>query len=186
MNNPVNGADPSGHYVRDKTREDIQYGLGGVYVAATLVLAQTVLYVFQEITKVIVDTVDDIITKNELKDQIQDQSVYVMKDKTTEEVKYIGRTNDPGRRNTEHTKKKAAENLTDLIVVATGLTKDQAKLAEQSLIVAYGLSNLNNRRNEISQQFIDNYISLAGESVSLRLSVTEDELYHILHFWEDP
>lgn len=103
---------------------------------------------------------------------IRDQSVYVMRNKASGEVQYVGRTNDPGRRQAEHEKDPKKENLLPLEVKYTGLTKTEARVMEQVLISAYSLENLSNARREIAAGNIngfagkiDNIISIFGGSM---------------------
>lgn len=66
------------------------------------------------------------------------------------EVKYVGITNSPKRRSDEHQRNPDKRVLT-MKVVKTGMTKGEARLAEQALVSTYTLSNLLNRRREIAR-----------------------------------
>ena len=64
----------------------------------------------------------------------RNQSVYVMRDKTTGDIQYVGRTNNPIRRQSEHSKDPKKANLLPLEVKFSGLTKIEARVIEQILI----------------------------------------------------
>lgn len=80
----------------------------------------------------------------------RNQSVYVMRNKTTNEVQYVGRTNNPARRQSEHAKDPKIANLQPLEIKFSGLTRGEASAMEQMLISAYSLDNLSNARREIA------------------------------------
>ena len=85
-------------------------------------------------------------------------------------MKYVGRTNDPGRRLYEHhdTVHPWRQNYI-MTVVATGLTKDDAILLEQTLISAYTLNYLENARREIAVKNVgkfQSYLAAVAEIIS--------------------
>ena len=94
--------------------------------------------------------------KNEIKEQVEtskppkvvfDQNVYIMRNAETLRVEYVGRTNDPARRQSEHNSDPSKDGLLPLQVVKTGLTIDQARVYEQSFSIIFLLdfSKLTNR-----------------------------------------
>ena len=83
----------------------------------------------------------------------QGHSVYVLKDPNDHYlVKYVGRTNDPGRREQEHKHDPVHPWREDYVmtVVKSGLTLEQAIAWEQVTISAYTLRYLENARREIA------------------------------------
>ena len=99
-----------------------------------------------------------------------------MRDQTSQEVSYVGRTNDPERRQAEHERDSRKQNLSPLEVVAAGLTKNQARLLEQTLISAYTLDVLQNARREIAPRNIFKLQSDANRVASLLGGLIESEL----------
>lgn len=113
----------------------------------------------------------------------KDQSVYVLRDKN-EEIRYVGRTNDTDRREYEHKNNpKHPERANyDMFVVQTGLSKTEARVAEQMLISAYGMEYLDNLRREIAVSKIDQFRQYITRQAELQNSVSEDELREMM-FW---
>ncbi len=75
-------------------------------------------------------------------------------------VKYVGITKRvPGVRFGEHLNSGTAKSLLRYEVIdgATGLTRTQARVWEQTLINQYGLGNLLNKRNSISPKYWEQY-----------------------------
>ena len=115
------------------------------------------------------------------REKCRNQSVYVLiKDGM---VFYVGRTNDPNRRYNEHTHNPMhpeRKNCT-MRVVATGLTVDEARLLEQSLISAYTLEALTNRRREIAIMKLNNFNDKMDVIISLISGYHEDEYREMLN-----
>jgi len=88
----------------------------------------------------------------------------------------VGRTNDPSRRKNEHNRDPKKENLDELEVVYTGLTKNEARLVEQALISVYTLDTLQNARREIASHNIFKFQSDIGRVTSLWSGAIESEL----------
>ena len=86
-------------------------------------------------------------------------------------VKYVGRTNDPGRRLYEHQHDRVhqwRQNYT-MTVLVTGLTKEQAMAWEQVIISAYTICYLENARREIAVENVgkfQNYMSAVAELIT--------------------
>ena len=106
----------------------------------------------------------------------KDQSVYIMRDKNSLKVSYVGRTNDPVRRQKEHERDVSKRNLLSLEVVATGLTKNEARVLEQAIISAYTVNMLQNKRREIAPHNIFKFQSDVGRIASLWSGLVESEL----------
>ncbi len=99
-------------------------------------------------------------------EEAYNNSVYLLRD-SDEIVRYVGRTNRPKQRLTEHrhNKKVDRSNYT-MQIIATGLTKNEAMVLEQVVISAYTLSYLENARREIGKGNLSNfrmYLSAAGD-----------------------
>ena len=111
------------------------------------------------------DTADDVKLWVEAQTGIKeyrDNSVYVLKDPNDHYlVKYIGRTNDPARRQWEHNHDSMHPWRADyrMTVLATGLTKKEAMVFEQFLISSYTINYLENARREIAIKNIGKYQS---------------------------
>ena len=100
------------------------------------------------------------------KQSIKGFSVYILRDpKNNNRVSYVGISNDPHRRADEHSKfdpkklnrkTKMVEKRTNgvpwkMYIVATGLTKSEARVYENALICLYGVEALGNVRHEIGK-----------------------------------
>ena len=126
------------------------------------------------IVKDAVETIENIALLN-------NQSVYVLCD-TNNIVRYVGRTNDPIRRNYEHkhdSKHLERKNYT-MKVVATNLSVLEAKATEQVIISAYTLSYLDNARREIAVGNIGKYKDYMEAIVEIFGSAAEDELMNLM------
>ena len=108
--------------------------------------------------------VESISKEIEKEDQFSGESVYLLRErKDPYKVRYVGRTNDPRRRENEHKRddRKQTNGIAwKMWVVATGLTKEVAKALEQSLICIYTIDALANARYEIAEK---NYEKFAYE-----------------------
>ena len=105
-----------------------------------------------------------------------DQSVYVMRDKESNKVQYVGRTNNPQRRQYEHSHDPSKANLQPLEVKYTGLSVQEARIMEQALISAYTLKNLSNARREIAVSKLGSFSGNMSYFVKLPGSYSESEL----------
>ena len=112
--------------------------------------------------------------------QSNNQSVYIMRNKETNAVEYVGRTNNPTRRQNEHKNDPKKANLSPLEVKFTGLTLPEARVVEQVLISAYTLENLSNARREIAVNNMDGYRSYINSTKNLFGSTKEDELLNLM------
>ena len=95
-------------------------------------------------------------------------------------VAYVGRTNNPARRQQEHRRDISKKDLKPMEVVQTGLSKKDAMLLEQLLISSYSLENLLNARREIAASKIDGYRQSLNNVARLIGSVAEEALYHFI------
>ena len=124
--------------------------------------------------------VTNVVENSNYQGPTRDQSVYVMRDKTTNEVQYVGRTNNPARRQNEHAKDPKKANLQPLEVKFSGLTKAEARAMEQVLISAYSLDNLSNARREIAVGNVSGFAGRIGNIVSIFGGAVEDEFLDLM------
>ena len=181
-NNPIMYSDASGHSLIGAL-----VGIGAVIGSLTTgqlialgFVALVGLQLIYTTTKIAVDTVVKQVEKKISEDNFEDQSVYIMRNKYTNVVEYVGRTNNPDRRQGEHDKDVTKSDLLPMEVKFTGLTKKQARAMEQTIIASYGLSKLINRRNEISPNNVSNFATEAGHIAKLIGTVLESEVLCIM------
>lgn len=103
-----------------------------------------------------------------------------MRDKTTGDVQYVGRTNNPIRRQSEHAKDPKKANLQPLEVKFSGLTKSEARAMEQVLISTYSLDNLINARRKIATGNVGGFAGKMGNIISIFDGAVEDELLNLM------
>ena len=111
---------------------------------------------------------------------VRNNSVYVMRDKSTGDVKYVGRTNNPQRRQREHDKDPRKADLQPMEVKYSDLSKSEARMMEQLLISAYTLENLANARREISVGNIAGFSNKMGNIVGIFDGAVESELLDLM------
>ena len=128
------------------------------------------------VTTVVTSTVEN----TSYQGPVRDQSVYVMRDKISKKVKYVGRTNCPERRQREHDRDLRKSNLLPLEVKFSGLTKSEARVMEQVLISAYSLDYLSNARREIAVGKVGGFTGEIGNIVKIFGGVAEDELLNLM------
>ena len=112
--------------------------------------------------------------------EYRDNSVYVLKDPADNNlVKYIGRTNDPKRRQQEHSNDLSHPWRRDYVmtVLITGLTKNEAIMWEQFLISAYTVSYLENARREIAIKNIPKFQSYVYAVTEIYTGIPGHEVY---------
>ena len=103
-----------------------------------------------------------------------------MRDSTTKEVQYVGRTNDPIRRQAEHDRDRDKDHLLPVEVKVSGLTKDEARAVEQIIISAYVLKNLDNARREIAVGKVGAWEHRIGNIISIFDGALESELLNLM------
>ena len=185
-NNPVNKIDKTGHMGLSATIAATNFWnpagaiAGAIFLVEVLVVVIAAAVVYEardevaDAIKEVVETVDNTLNN-------KDQSVYVLKDQD-DKVRYVGRTNDPGRRAAEHKrdpKHPERQNYT-MKVIATGLNIPQAKITEQALISAYTLSYLDNARREIAIGNLAGYYDSLDAVIQIFAGATEDELMNLM------
>ena len=200
-NNSVNADDPTGHSM-DWTRDVYYCGTpgGGAAVAGGGMVLLFLLKMLVDNppppTSIFVDGITCAtpipceVIKEEIKEKIEtevpplnynNQSVYIMRNIDTGIVEYVGRTNNPDRRQAEHSQDRRKQGLSPLQVVKTDLTVDAASVLEQSLSMAYGLCQLRNRRREISARKGPAFYDIASYIGKLEFGFLEDELREMLN-----
>ena len=171
LNNPIANSDRTGYFA---------IAVGTTIASALFTFVASAYVTYEAVNKIgqIADDVKRAIEKSKSVPYAErrNQSVYVMRDKMTDEIKYVGRTNNPQRRNQEHRRDIRKNGLEDLEVVFTGLTKKEAIVVEQSLISAYALENLHNARREIAAGNVYKFTEYVGNVIQLFSGVTESEL----------
>ena len=107
-------------------------------------------------------------------------SVYLLRD-SQKIVRYVGRTNEPDRRLNEHrhNKKTNRSNYT-MHIIATGLTKDEARVLEQVVISAYTLSYLENARREIGKGNLANFRMYLSAASDVFCGAAEEALFSLM------
>lgn len=121
-----------------------------------------------------------VVERTNYQDPIRNQSVYVMRNKITNEVQYIGRTNNPTRRQKEHERDPSKDNLGPLEVKFSGLTKFEARVMEQMLISAYSMENLLNARREIAKGNINGLTGKIENIINIFGGAVEDEFLNLM------
>ena len=112
--------------------------------------------------------------------EYRDNSVYVLKDPSDNNlVKYIGRTNDPIRRQYEHKNDLSHpwRRNYEMVVLITGLTKNEAMMWEQFLISAYTVGYLENARREIAIKNIPKFQSYVYAVTEIYTGIPGSELF---------
>jgi len=182
-NNPINKVDSTGHMATEATLaatnwwNPVGWIAAAVLVVEIVALTVAVCNTIDETTTTVIDTVETV-------DNIvntKDQSVYVLTDPKNK-VRYVGRTNDPARREYQHKHDSRHPERQDynMKVVATGLSVPEAKIAEQTLISAYTLSYLDNARREIAVGNLPGYSNNIGAIIQIFESTTEDEIMNLM------
>lgn len=198
-NEPVLSKDSSGQYVADALHEQYPMGGGGAIAGAGLfgALYELAKGASHAIAGLVHDAVDAIsATAEEVAEMVKeklavvetidpskrrDQNVYIMRyncGPNVGKVGYIGRTNDPVRRQGEHNLDPNKQCFSTLVVVATGLTKEQAITLEQALISAYTINGLANKRREIGIARLpkfEDYSDILFQALELEASFAESE-----------
>ena len=182
-NCPVNKADPSGNAVA--------LAAACVFLKAALVTLAvltvclvlshpTVQRSIQKAAERTAKAVKSAVENQKKKLTTKNHSVYVMRNKDTREVEYVGRTVNPVRRQNEHRRDPNKAHLDKLEVKFTNLTLPEARAVEQTLISAYTLKNLDNARREIAAGNVAGFQENMGRVVQIFQNSTEDELLNLM------
>ena len=115
--------------------------------------------------------------------EYRDNSVYVLKDPNDSNlVKYVGRTNDPVRREQEHHNDLGHPWRRDyqMVVLATGLTTDEARVLEQLLISIYTVGYLENARREIAIKNVPKFKSYVSAVAEILTGIPGETIYELI------
>ncbi|MCL2678877.1 MAG: RHS repeat-associated core domain-containing protein [Dehalococcoidia bacterium] len=103
---------------------------------------------------------------------LRDNTIYVMVNKSTQQVWYVGMTSDYTGRQQAHfggSKPRFDSDVYQMVPIATGMTHNEARALEQALITAYTLEALANMINSISPSKWSNFkdeFARAGSLIS--------------------
>jgi hypothetical protein len=181
-NTPVNYSDPSGMCAAcapSRIKNDLLAtsmcscgGSGAIVLPIVLELADdTAALIISAIAALKADT------------QKRTHHVYVLTDPDADNiVKYVGRTIDPARRMVEHQNdpKHPERAGYQMKVIASGLTLQEARVVEQTLISAFTLGYLENARREISIGKINAYQQYIGAAAEIFVGATEGGLWALI------
>ncbi len=103
-----------------------------------------------------------------------------MRDSTTKDIQYVGRTNNPIRRQKEHDRDPKKTHLDPLEVKFTGLTRTEARAMEQIVISTYTLQNLDNARREIAIGNVSGFCSKIDNILNIFSGAAESELLNLM------
>ena len=193
-NSPVNKADSCGHFgeivisVIDELRlwlTEISTAFPPAVIAvAVVVLAEVLLDLSvayedlrEDLAKSIIGHIESVEIHPE---KAYNNSVYLLRD-SQKIVRYVGRTNEPDRRLNEHrhNKKTNRSNYT-MHIIATGLTKDEARVLEQVVISAYTISYLENARREIGKGNLSNFRKYLSAASDVLCGAAEEALFSLM------
>lgn len=94
------------------------------------------------------------------RNNLRDNTVYVIIDNATGKVVYVGRTRNYSSRQYSHQEAKDARFTSKdftMTPVATGMTHNESRALEQTLITAYTLEALGNSINSIAEKNLKNF-----------------------------
>lgn len=199
FNNPVNMSDPSGNWPKVSTIfKGVAIAALAVAAVAACVVAAPVVAGVGVASSVVataasiattaicvagasatVAAVTSVVENTSTKKNYRNQSVYVMRNQSGQ-VEYVGRTNNPARRQRQHANDPTKDHLQPLEVKFTGLTIKEARITEQILISSYGLSNLVNARREIAVGNVAGFSKYMGNTIKMFGNLAEDELLNLM------
>ena len=185
-NNPVIYADPSGRILNpainsryEATNIDgLNSGAGGAG-GASLIITIAAFDAIEELA----GKIKAWVAAAEGTSERRNHHVYVLQDPNSDYlVKYVGRTNDPARREREHRNDFRHPERADyrMLVLVSGMTKEQAMLLEQVLISAFSLSHLENARREIAAGNVGKYTTYMTSVAEIITGATEDALINLI------
>ena len=132
-NNPIMYSDPSGHSIIIGILSSM--AAAAYYAFVSLVVVASVV--------ALADAVSSEIEKSERKKEGNDNCVYVLID-NSRDVKYVGRTKDPERRENAHQNNPFREGLT-FYIIARDLSLQEARALEQAAMAYYHSINKTNK-----------------------------------------
>ena len=181
-NNPVNYLDSTG-------KNPIAAVFGAIEAAAQAFVMVAVVavvvyvaypYVASTVNRVAQGIQDAVNNAKNIVEQ-KDNSVYKLVD-SAGQTRYVGITNNTERRRKEHKNNPNHPERAGyrMDVIATGLTRYEARAVEQTVIAAFTLEKLDNARNEIAKGNLPKFRSEMGAVVEIFQGFNEDEVYNLL------
>ena len=146
---------------------------GGGAAAGSFYLASTLMFILSMIAH-------DVDSPHSRGDSNGTHFIYVMKDAVTDEVRYVGRTQYPARRQSQHESDPSKIGLKPLEIVYTCSTREQAMVEEQLLVSACTLEHLQNKRREIAPNKLENFVDEISYLITLYETVAESEWLEFL------
>jgi len=168
-NSPVCLVDPTGNIAKPYSRDLVGYGGAEVGIP----------FLPFGLLEEIANDVKTWVESQEGKKENRNNSVYVLKDPSDHNlVKYVGRTNAPGRREGEHHNDPAHSwrKGYQMTVLVTGLTKNEAMLWEQLIISAYTVDYLENARREISVRNVPKFRSYVNAVTEIHTGMSGSDV----------
>ena len=152
-------------------------GVGAAVASGAIAVANVALAVSG--TAAVAAGVAKVVEETKKSGPYRNQSVYIMRDQENK-VEYVGRTNDPARRQKQHDKDPSKAHLQPLEVKFTNLTIDEARIVEQTLISTYMIDNLLNARREIAQKKLGSFSNSVNNVIKLFTCLTTNELMNLM------
>lgn len=138
-NNPINMIDYNGNFAIMLSTTLTTALTTLVYTVVTIVTAVT--------TATLTEATVNYIKEQETKKNEKNHTVYRLRNNATKQIDYVGRTVNPVTRKQNHEKTKPDHTFE---VIATGLTREEARGIEQIYMVEYNTRSLLNKINGIS------------------------------------
>ena len=152
-----------------------------VCIAAAIIAVAGIIYVVNRVvalTALLAQTITAVKAKAKANginpNNLWDYTVYVIVVNGTIDVVYVGITKRYSTRKSQHQKRFPKSKYT-MMPVATGLTKNQARALEQTIITAYTLDTLVNIINSISPKKWSNFKTEVKQMTTLMESWIDQE-----------
>lgn len=168
-NNPINLIDENGNFAIALSALFTTMVQAIVYTIATVVTAIT--------ATAATEAAVDYVKEQEVKRNQKSHTVYQLRNEDTKQIDYVGRTVNPTTRKKNHQKTKPNHSFE---VIATGLTREEARGVEQIYMIEYNTKSLLNRINGINPNNIKREIYMeAGRQIIKYLGnvVSNEALY---------
>ena len=147
----------------------------GVVATATAVATGAIVVAGVSATAAVVR---DVVEHADYRGRTRSQTVYKLVDDKAE-TKYVGRTNNPTRRAQQHRRSNDKKDL-NMVIIASNLTKTEARAMEQIIISSYTLDNLINARREIAVGNVKGFTGKIKNVISIFGGVIEDEFLNLM------
>lgn len=141
-NNPVNMIDEDGNFALSLA----------TFVATAITVLKAVIYTVVTVSSIVsvavaAETVVEYVKEQEIKSNEKGHTVYQLRNDATGQIDYVGRTVNPKVRENNHKKMKPGHSFE---VIASGLTREEARGIEQIYMVEYNTRSLLNKINGIN------------------------------------